>query len=189
MDFKSIGTIAVTGLIGAGAALGLSMFGAFDGAVAEETTPGFVVGAKMDPIHDPVGTLNSPMAQLFPAPMDTSKLLKWNFEVDPGVSLEPIRQSTVKKIAFGRVSTVGIVETATGVYSSDALTDPHVRYPGITATPKYAARTMMYWNGHGWTRFWPRPGKSFITVVPYDGGQLVVTDDGSCIISARSVVC
>ena len=38
---------------------------------------------------------------------------------------------TVRKIGYGQTSIVNIITTSSGVYSSDALTSPHVLYPGI----------------------------------------------------------
>src|SRR5690242_8356835 len=82
--------------------------------------------------EQPMKTLLSSANELFAPAVDPDELVRWDFTVDPSVSTEPIRQSTVKKIAYGHATTVHVVETSTGVYSSDALTDPHIQYPGIT---------------------------------------------------------
>src|SRR6476620_10993148 len=79
----------------------------------------------------PMKTLLSSANELFAGAVDPEELVRWNFTVDPSVSTEPIKQSTVKKIAYGRATTVHVVETSTGVYSSDALTHPHIEYPAI----------------------------------------------------------
>lgn len=178
MDIKSIGTIVVTGGIGAVAALGLSLAGMLPAVNAEETS--MISAAE---------ALMSPARTLFPEPFDVEGLVRWNFEVDPGISLEPIRQSVVKKISFGRVEQVNIVETESGIYSSDAIVDPHVMYPGIVVTPQREAKAMLQWNGYGWSTLTPISAGSFVTVVPFNGGQLVVTDDSTCSYTARSVVC
>ena len=178
MDIKSIGTIVATGGIGAVAALGLSLAGMLPAVNAEENSA-----------VSPVEALMSPARTLFPQPFDVEGLVRWNFEVDPGVSLEPIRQSVVKKISFGRVEQVNIVETETGIYSSDAIVDPHVKYPGIVVTPRREAQAVLQWNGYGWSTLNPLGAGSFVTVVPFEGGQLVVTDDSTCSYTARSVVC
>jgi len=47
------------------------------------------------------------------------------------VSLEPTASAIVRKIGYGRAIDVNIATTATGTYSSDGLTSPHVLYPGI----------------------------------------------------------
>ena len=178
MDIKSIGTIVATGGIGAAAALGLSLAGMLPAVNAEENST-----------ISPVEALMSPARTLFPQPFDVEGLVRWNFEVDPGVSLEPIRQSVVKKIGFGRVEHVNIVETETGIYSSDAIVDPHVRYPGIIVSPQGEAQAVLQWNGSGWSTLNPLGSGSFVTVVPFEGGQLVVTDDSTCSYTASSVVC
>jgi hypothetical protein len=178
MDIKSIGTIVATGGIGAVAALGLSLAGILPAVNAEENSTVSAAEALM-----------SPARTLFPQPFDVDGLVRWNFEVDPGVSLEPIRQSAVKKISFGRVKHVNIVETDTGVYSSDAIVDPHVKYPGITVTPRRQAQIVLQWNGYGWLTLSPVGAGSFVTVVPFEGGQLVVTDDSACSYTASNVVC
>jgi hypothetical protein len=43
----------------------------------------------------------------------------------------------VRKIAFGHPTVVTIVTTSSGTYSSDAITSPHVLYPGIEVTPTH----------------------------------------------------
>ncbi len=156
MDIKSIGTIAATGCIGALAALGLSLAGLMPAVNAEENS-------RVSPME----ALMSPARTLFPQPFDVEGLVRWNFEVDPGVSLEPIRQSSVKKISFGRVEQVKIVETASGVYSSDAIVDPHVSYPGIVVTPSLEAEAMLQWNGRGWSMMTDSSTDSFTAVVPF----------------------
>jgi len=50
---------------------------------------------------------------------------------EPGVSLEPLSTSVVRKIGYGQTSFVTVATTSSGVYSSDGLKDPHVRYPGV----------------------------------------------------------
>lgn len=178
MDIRTIGTILATGTLGAVAALGLSLVGLLPAVNAEENSATTAMEALM-----------SPAKTLFPAPLDVDGLVRWNFEVQPGISLEPIRQSTVTKIAYGRMTQVNIIETSSGIYSSDAITNPHIQYPGIAVTPKREAQAMLLWNGLGWSTLAPLSGKSFVTVVPFDGGQLVVTDDSACSYTAKSVAC
>ena len=178
MDIKSIGTIAATGGIGAVAALGLSLAGILPAVNAEEHST-----------ISPVQALMSPARTLFPQPFNVEGLVRWNFEVDPGISMEPTRQSVVKKISFGRVEHVNIVETETGIYSSDAIVDPHIKYPGILVTPTREAQAVLQWNGYGWSTVSAMAAGSFVTVVPFDGGQLVVTNDSSCSYTVSSVVC
>ena len=47
------------------------------------------------------------------------------------MSADVQRTASVTKIEHGRKSNVSIVTTLSGTYSSDAITSPHVLYPGI----------------------------------------------------------
>ncbi len=51
---------------------------------------------------------------------------------DAGLSQEPLSSLGVTKIGFGRISHVNIITTASGVYSTDGLASPHIRYPGVS---------------------------------------------------------
>ncbi len=138
--------------------------------------------------EEPMRTLMSSPAKIFARPMDTDGFVKWDFTVDPAISTEPIRQSSIKKIAFGRVEMVEVIETATGIYSSDAMTDPHVQYPGIARTRKPGG-PILVWNGRDWVATTSSGAGSFVTIVPFDGGQLVVTDDGACSYTSKTIIC
>lgn len=139
--------------------------------------------------EEPARTLLSTGNEIFPPPFDPGSLVRWDFVADPGISTEPIRQSTVRKIGYGRVETVTIVETASGIYSSDALDDPHVEYPGITRTRKADRAGISMWNGFGWSAAAPFSAGSFVTITPFEGGSLIVTDDGMCVVKRGSVRC
>jgi hypothetical protein len=151
-------------------------------------SPGVMTALAVD---DPVETLMSAPEELFPQRLDPSRLLKWDFAVEPGVSGDPIRQSTVRKIGYGRTSFVTVVETASGVYSSDGLGSPHIRYPGIHKTlRREPATTLAIWDGvRGWTLAHPLSGGSFATIVPFEGGQLLTTDEKSCVVTETGIRC
>ncbi len=51
--------------------------------------------------------------------------------VAPTVSREVLNVQSVRKIAYGRETSVQIVTTPSGVYSSDGVASPNVLYPGI----------------------------------------------------------
>ena len=55
----------------------------------------------------------------------------YSITYEDSVSREATSQVTVRKIGYGETSIVNIMTTASGVYSSDALTNPHFRYPGV----------------------------------------------------------
>lgn len=79
----------------------------------------------------------APMEKLFPrAPaFDLSRLRKFDISVDASVSTVPLQTVTIQKFGFGVRQSVTIATTATGTYSSDAITSPYVRYPGVHVTP------------------------------------------------------
>jgi hypothetical protein len=69
------------------------------------------------------------------------------------------RTQVVKKIAHGRTSSVTVVTTPSGTYSTDGLLSPHVQYPGIEKKLKgwasggshyYSSRS---YSGGRWTSF------------------------------------
>lgn len=73
-----------------------------------------------------------------PEPLST--LVRFNdrdYEVSAAdwVSLTPLSSVTVRKIGYGRAVDVSVATTATGVYSSDGMVSPHIRYPGIDVRP------------------------------------------------------
>ena len=97
-----------------------------------------VAGTLATPAFFPQAFANEPQHQLvrrakdiFPPPFDPSRLKKFDITIADTVSTEPKRTQFVSKIEFGRKSLVEIVTTPTGTYSTDALTSPNVRYPGI----------------------------------------------------------
>jgi hypothetical protein len=77
------------------------------------------------------------LTDIFPAPFDPSKLRKFDFTFDETISKQITSTTTVRKIGFGRTTSVTIVTTPSGTYSSDAIASPYVRYPGITVTPRH----------------------------------------------------
>lgn len=56
------------------------------------------------------------------------------------VSLDPVSSAVVRKVGYGVVTTVNVATTSTGVYSSDSMVSPHVRYPGISVRPVQTPR-------------------------------------------------
>lgn len=142
-------------------------------------------------VEQPVEVLQSARNDFFPPPtVNTDGLVKWNFTVDPGISLEPTGKNTIKKIAYGRVSYVEVVETTSGVYSSDAVTNPHIRYPGIHVEAARSGQSeLLVWSGHGWAVAAPFTAGSFTTVVPFKGGRFIVRDGETCAITKFTAVC
>jgi hypothetical protein len=107
----------------------------------------FVAGCLAAPQFFPQAFASEPQSHLldrgkdiFPIPFDTKRLRKYEITFDDSVSTEVVRTQTVKKYGFGQKTIVSIVTTPTGVYSSDGLASPNVRYPGIEVTPKHRHR-------------------------------------------------
>jgi hypothetical protein len=123
-------------------------------------------------------------------PIDTGRLVKWDFKVAPSVSVEPIRESVITKIAAGRVTTVHVVETTTGIYSSDAMEDPHVLYPGIERTrAKTDGGDILVLDNRRWISAIPVAANSFVSVLPYEGGRLIVRDGVACTVTRTLSTC
>ena len=153
----------------------------------------FAVPAILPPAvakEEPARTLLSSAEEIFPPPFDPDSLVKWEYELDPAVSTEVTHQSTVKKIGFGRSEVVQIVRTPTGTYSTDGLTSPHVEYPDIHKKKRAAGKLgLFYWSNGRWVLRHALTAGSFVTVTPFDGGQLIVTDDGMCVVRKNGTVC
>ena len=93
--------------------------------------PGLVAAVA----EEPVAAVASTIEDLFPS-IDPKAFRKYNIVLGEGVSTDVTRTQTVKKIGYGYTSTVKIVTTPSGTYSSDAIVSPHVLYPGIEVMPK-----------------------------------------------------
>lgn len=130
------------------------------------------------------------VADPFTETIDTSRLVKVRVSVDPGISIVPLRESVVRKIAGGRLTEVRIVETATGIYSSDALGDPHVLYPGVNRTRiREAELSLQLLDGNRWVSVSPITAGSFASLTPFEGGARLVTDGLACSIIGRTIRC
>jgi hypothetical protein len=139
--------------------------------------------------EQPAHTLLSSMSELFPPPFDPGKLVNWDFEASPAISTEVVKQSAITKIGYGTTEMVYVVQTPSGTYSTDALTSPNIEYPGILKRRVGGHVGMAYWsNGHWVGRKFISAG-SFVTITRFDGGQLVVTDDGMCVTRKDGVIC
>jgi hypothetical protein len=166
-------TIMLGGAIGLGAALLLLLPNVLPRAVAEE---------------EPMKTLLSTPKEIWPPAFDPDRLMRWSYYVQPGVSVEPIRETVVRKIGYGHSTFVNVMETASGVYSTDGLASPHIQYPGIIKEPKPSpAAGLWYWSGRQWVASAPVNADSFVSIVPLDG--LPSSEDGNCVTLKDSVYC
>lgn len=165
-------TVMLAGAIGLGAALLLSLPNILPRAVAEE---------------QPMKTLFSTPNEIWPPAFDPSRLMRWDYYVQPGVSVEPINETVVRKIGYGKTTFVNVMETASGVYSTDGLASPHIQYPGIIKELKPSPPAgLWFWTGRQWVASVPVDADSFVSIMPLDGGT---TEDGNCVAVEDSVYC
>lgn len=128
------------------------------------------------------------------APPPLTTLVKFDdrtYEIaySDSVSLEPVRSSVISKIGYGTITHVNVATTDTGTYSSDGLTSPHVRYPGIVVSEVREEPVGPYWLGAP-----SGPGFSIYSLGRSPSGGSVlnhVTDHGvrSCISRGSIVSC
>ena len=124
-----------------------------------------VAGALAAPAFFPAAFAAEPQKHLldraidmFPRPFNPKSLKKFDITLDPGVSTDVQRTQIVSKIGFGQRTSVAIVTTPSGTYSSDAITSPYVRYPGIDVAPRepsghysYSTQTSK-WGTRVWSK-------------------------------------
>lgn len=177
--------IVTTGAVFGGAALLLVGVGLLPEVFASGTR------AATTQVSEAVDDVTTGVQRLLRPPVDTDALLKWDFTVDPGVSTTPQRQSRIVKLGYGQRSVVDVVETSSGVYSSDALTDPHISYPGIHRERVNSAQALvsMLTELGKWVHFKPVSAGSFVTLTPFEDGQLLVTDEVVCVYSDAGTSC
>lgn len=138
---------------------------------------------------EPFRTLLSTAEELMPKTIEGDDFVKPDVTIEPWVSTEAIGRSTIRKIGYGRTEFVDVIETATGVYSSDGLESPYVRYPGIHKEQSTAAfSAISVWDG-GWRLMKPLGADSFVSVVPFKGGSVLMTEDGTCVAMRNGLYC
>lgn len=102
-------------------------------------------------------------------------LFKPQWTADDTVSQEVESSYQVRKIEAGRSSVVQVITTSSGVYSSDAMGSPHVRYPGFhrEAAPDFDA--VAYLSDGSWVGITLKDADSMRTIVPLAGGGYILT--------------
>jgi hypothetical protein len=143
--------------------------------------------------EQPFRTLLMTGEELIPdEPLTAETFFKPEWTIEPSVNTDIVKQQTVRKIGYGHTEFVTVVTTPTGTYSSDAITSPHVRYPGIHDT-RAATRgigLLGFWSGSGWTVLKRFSANSFVNIVPFDGGETFVHEGGVCaFMNDGSVYC
>lgn len=162
------------GAIGIGGVLMLSMPNILPAAIAEE---------------EPGRTLFSTPDELWPPAFNPDRLMRWSYYVQPGVSIDPLKETVVRKIAFGRSSFVNVMQTESGVYSTDGLASPNIQYPGIVKQPRREAKAgVWFWGDNRWVAAAPFSAGSFAAITPLNGAVLP-TEPGNCIAAGERVYC
>ena len=82
-------SIMLVGAIGLGAAVLLSLPEIMPRAVAEE---------------EPMRTLFRTPSEVWPPAFDPDRLMRWDYYVQPGVSIEPVKETVVRKIGYGKTT-------------------------------------------------------------------------------------
>lgn len=120
---------------------------------------------------------------------------------EEGVSTAATETATVRKIGYGTTTVVNVTTTTSGVYSSDAMTSPHIRYPGVFVSKLPASAdeadgggvvpTMAYWSAdRGWVATPFVTAGSFAVVSRTPFGAIVVNGtEGSCVVTAAVARC
>lgn len=146
------GTIFAGGLIGLVVAGSLALTNVLPPAVADE---------------EPFRTLLSTGEEILPdEPLPA--FFKPHWTIEPSVNTDIVKRRTIRKIGYGRTEFVEIVTTPTGTYSSDAITSPYVRYPGIHDTRPDRGGLFAFWNGSGWTHFEADGANSIVVIIAID---------------------
>ena len=158
------------------------------GALFLAALPDLLPAAVAD--DQPMRTLLRSASQLIPSPIDPDSLLKWDFQVEPGVSMEPVSESSIRKIGYGHITFVDVMETESGVYSTDGLNSPHIQYPGIIKEPKVAAAPILwFWSNGHWSSLAAFSAGSSVAVTPPGGDEPIASDSGGCATLDNAVYC
>jgi hypothetical protein len=120
---------------------------------------------------------------------------------EDGVSTAATETTTVRKVGYGVTTVVNITTTSSGVYSSDAMTSPYIRYPGVFVSKLPASAdeteggvtipTMAYWTaGRGWvaTPFVTAGSFAIVSQTPF-GATVINGTNGTCVVTATVARC
>jgi acetyl esterase/lipase len=124
--------------------------------------------------EQPISTLQTAKHQALKLFDRDNDLFKPQWSTEPSVSQEVASSYEIRKIEAGKTSFVQVVNTPSGVYSSDALDSPHVRYPGIHRDKDREFDAIAYLSGGGWIGIKLRDADSFRALVPMPSGGFAV---------------
>ena len=151
--------LALSALVGTAASAGFAL-------------PTIVPDAWAD--EQPLKVMQSAKHQVLELFDRDTDFFKPQWSVEPSVSQDVLSTQVVRKIEAGKTSFVSVVTTPSGVYSSDGLDSPHVRYPGIHRDESREFDAVAYLSNGGWVGFKFRHADSIRTVVPLTGGGYTV---------------
>ena len=152
-----------------------AVIGGFAGVAASVVLvmPSIIPHAWAD--EEPIRTLQvakHTALKLFDRDLD---LFKPQWSTEPSVSQDVLSTHVVRKIEAGKTSLVQVVTTSSGVYSSDGLDSPHVRYPGFNRDTAREFDAVAYLSDGSWVGIKLRDADSVRALVPtQNGGYLVV---------------
>ena len=151
-----------------------AVIGALAGTVATFVfaAPSIVPLAWAD--EQPIRTLQAAKQETLKLFERDLELFKPQWSTEPSVSQDVQSSQVIRKIEAGKTSFVEVVTTSSGVYSSDALDSPHVRYPGIHRDEDRDFDGVAYLSNGGWVGIKLRDADSFRAVVPMIGGGYAV---------------
>lgn len=127
--------------------------------------------------EQPVKTMQGAKQQVLELFDRDADFFKPQWSVEPSLSQDVLSTQVVRKIEAGKTSFVSVVTTPSGVYSSDGLDSPYVRYPGIQPDESREFDAVAYLSNGGWVGLKFRPADSIQTVVPLTGGGYAVLDN------------
>ena len=90
----------------------------------------------------------------------------------------------MRKIGYGKTSIVNIITTTSGVYSSDALTCPHILYPGVHVEKVPYDES----DADGHHHHQPLAG-SFVNIVRTPSAVVIQGNRGTCVITKNTLMC
>jgi hypothetical protein len=116
----------------------------------------------------------------------------YDIRYESWVATEPLSRAQVRKVGYGNVSYIDISTTATGTYSTDGLTSPHVLYPGIEVEEVASAAfpaILLLGTGKSWVIAPLAKGSSFLHL-ELDNGDRVFSGGGTtCLLSRDYTLC
>lgn len=141
-----------------------TMLGALVGTVVAVTLAAPAIIPKAWADEQPIRALQDVKHSVLEALDDKVTFYKPDWTVEDSVSTTPIRTATVRKIEAGKTSFVTIATTSTGVYSSDGLESPNIRYPGIHPNERKYEPIVAVLTSDGWVALKLVPADSFTDV-------------------------